>query len=326
MPKVLMRPKSTTHLTLRYFHEHRNEVLIFRNIGGLGDILMHRMIFEDLKSMNPEMKIIFACPYQFHDAIKDHPFIDEVIDSRNLNIHDFNLAYNTTNCCSRYEMGIAPLADKHRSDIWANHCGVELAHHNMHISLSETELAWGREQIEKIQTSDGPKVLFCPLSAMSSKNLMAGQIIDTVKELRKLNCFVYSSHFHPIEEFDKINVPVLYDLKIREWMSIIMAADYVLSVDTSTFHFAGGMGKPVTGVFTWADGYVYGKYYPTATIVQFHRNTHSEWTCGPCYAWPECPLTDAGLKPCLTKINAAMIMKGVKSMMNKHNLLTTSHK
>jgi len=320
MAKLLKRPAKIPQLNLRNFHEQRNEVIIYRNMGGLGDILMHRMIFEDFKNLNPEMKIIFACPYQFHDAVKDHPFIDKVIDSRHLDVHDFNLIYNTTNCCSRYEMSVAPLSDKHRSDIWANYCGVELKNHNMHICLSEEEMAYGRKKVEEIRMGDGPSVLFCVTSAMVSKNLLIGQIVDTVKELRKLGCFVYSSHLYPLQELTEINVPVLSGLKIREWMAVVMAADYVISVDTAAFHFAGGMGKPVTGIFTWADGYVYGQHFKTHEIVQFHRNTHPDWTCGPCYKWPECPFTDGPLKPCLTRINANMIMQGVKKMMTRFPL------
>jgi len=293
-------------------------------MGGLGDILMHRMMFEDFKNMNPEMELIFACPYQFHDAVKDHPFIDKVIDSRHLDVHDFNMVYNTTNCCSRYEMGMAPLADKHRSDIWANHCGVELKNHNMHLSFSDEELEEGLKLVESVRNQAGPRVLFCTKSAMQSKNLIEGQIVDTVRALKDLGCFVYSTHIYPIDELDAIGVPVLHNLKIRQWMTAIMAADYVISVDSAVFHFAGGVGKPVTGIFTWADGQIYGKHYPTKTIVQFHRDTHPEWKCGPCYAWPECPFTSGALKPCLTRLNANMIMKGVKEMMTKYPL--TGHK
>ncbi len=320
MPR-LIRPKRVKQtMTLRMFHERRNKVLILRGIGGLGDILMHRMVFEDFKKANPEMKIVFACPTQFFDAVKDHPYVDEVVNAKKVNTEDYMLSYNTTNCCSRYEMGIAPFADKNRSDIWANHCGVKLENHNMHIQLSKEELEFGKVELAKIADGTKPTVAVCPISAMRSKNLLDHQLIGTVKGLREMGLFVYSTHPKPIKTLQKIDVPTICGLTIRQWMGLLMATDYVVSVDTAAFHFAGGMNRPVVGIFTWADGYVYGKHYPTKTIVQLHRNTHPDWKCGPCYKWPECPFTTKPEKPCLTKLTVEMILEGVKTMLNKHKI------
>ena len=36
------------NISLKQFHERKNNVLIHRVCGGLGDILMHRMLFEDM--------------------------------------------------------------------------------------------------------------------------------------------------------------------------------------------------------------------------------------------------------------------------------------
>ena len=298
---------------LHEFHTKRNQVLIYRNIGGLGDMLMHRMVFEDFKKLNPEMDIIFACPPRYFDAVKDHPYIDKLEDSSTVNSQDYVVSYNTTSCCSRYETAVAPLADKHRSDIWAGHCGVELQNHNMHIKLSQEELDYGATEIAKL--TDQTSVALCPVSAMPSKNLLDHQIEIAVNHLRKKGLFVFSLHTEPIKSLAKLNVPVLCNRKIREWMGILSATDYVVSVDTAAFHYAGGTGKPVVGIFTWADGYVYGQFYDTKTIVQLHRNTHPDWKCGPCYKWPDCPFTTKPEKPCLTKITAQMIENGIDSML-----------
>lgn len=315
MPQLKRPVRVKPSISLRDFYNRRNKVLIQRNIGGLGDILMHRMVFEDFKNINPEMEIVFAVLPQYFDAVKDHPYIDQIVDATKVEISEYNISYNTSNCCYRYEMSIAPNADKHRSDIWAAHCGVELKNHNMHIRLSDEEMSFGRNKLTEY--TKGNVAILAPLSAMPSKNLLKYHLATAVKELKRQGFFILGLHNHPISDLDELGVPVLTGLNTREWMSIIANSDCTISADSAAFHCAGGMGKPVVGIYTWACGYTYGQWYPTATIVQLHRKTHPEWKCGPCYLWPDCPFTTKPEKPCLTKITAEMIVKGIETMLNK---------
>jgi hypothetical protein len=97
-------------LNLRDFYAKRNKILIVRSVGGLGDIFMHRMIFEDFKRIMPDAEIHFACPKIYHDALIDHPFIDKVLDSATVDKSDYIISYNTTTACGRYEMKMAPFS------------------------------------------------------------------------------------------------------------------------------------------------------------------------------------------------------------------------
>lgn len=291
-------------------------MLIVRAVGGLGDIFMHRMMFEDFKRLSPEIELTFACPKAYHEAVSDHPFLDHVIDCHPIDKHDYMVSYNTTTACGRYEMRIAPLADKHRSDIWANHCGVDLKNHDMHIKLSEEEKSEGRALIEKFRNRSGPTVAICPISAMKIKDLLPHQLNGLISGLIDRGLAPFGLHTHPVLEFLQMDEPCLSGLKIRQWMSVINQADYVVSVDTAAFHCAGGMGKPLTGIFTFADGMVYGKYFDFF-LVQKHRNTDPEWTCGPCYNWGQCPKTKDTLKPCLTDLTSCNILEQVDRMLAK---------
>ncbi len=320
MLKFAKKKLESNKITLRKFYEQRNKILIVREVGGLGDILMHRMMFEDFKLLLPDAKVVFACSQQYFQAVDDHPFIDELVDCSTTNPKDYMISYNTSTACGRYEMKMAPFADLHRSDIWANHCGVQLTRHNMHVNLHPSYVDYGHYQLKRVKNQDGPNVLLCPVSAMVNKNLLPHQIEGVVKELRNKGCFVYAVHRTPIAELTKLNVPVIHGTSIKEWMGVINSADYVVSVDTSSFHFAGGIGKPLVGIFTFADGLVYGKYYPTATIVQKHRQRDPLWICGPCYNWSVCPKTNSPLKPCLTELTADMIMEGVNKMFTAYPL------
>lgn len=311
----LINLKKPKKWSVKEFLLKRKEVLIFRGMGGLGDLLMHRMMFEDFKLINPDIRLVCACPPQYKDALIDHPFLDEVRNCKETFLDDYLIWFNTTHACGRYEISKAPFADKHRSDIWAEHCGVKLTKHNMHINLTDEEKKRGIEYIEKIRINNGPSVVLCPKSAMASKNLLPNQIKDLTKAVLDMNYFIFGLHHSPIKELNDLKIPCIYDVKIRDWMSIIWAADYVISVDTSAFHFAGGIGKPLTGIFTWADGKVYGKYFDFF-LVQKHRD-NGDWGCGPCYNYGICPLTKNQIKPCLTNITSEMIINSVIKMFIK---------
>jgi len=297
---------------LREYYEKRNSILIIRGNGGLGDILVHRMLFEDFKRVMPDAKMCFACPASFHQAVVDHPYIDELLDSATVEAGKYVQAYNTSNACARYELAVAPLSGMNRSDIWANHCGINLTNHEMHITLEKEIKELAKEEVEAHRDSHGSAVLFTPISAMLNKNLVRKQIVEVVNALRSKGLYVYSSHTTSIPVLQDMGVPVLKG-NIRQWMGYVDAADYVISVDTATIHMAGGIKKPLTGIFSFTDGKVYMKYYPTAELVQKHRD--DGWDCGPCYNWPTCKKTKANPKPCLTEITVEMIMKGVNKML-----------
>ena len=313
MVKIISAKPKPRQSTFREIYEKRKKVLIKRDLGGLGDILMHRMLFEDFKMLIPDLEITFACPQIYHQAVIDHPFIDIVADCKAVNEENYALHYVTSSVCARYELRTAPHGDKSRPDIWAEHCGVNLTRHNMHIRLTEQERAWGKSKL----TSDKPVVLISPISAMLSKNLAPEQINPVIAELTRRGYYVLLLHNTPVN----MDAPCLYGMNIRNWMSVIDAADYIISVDTATFHCAGGMGKPVVGVYGWADSHLYGRYYPTAVLVQKHRDYTPGWTCGPCYDYGKCPMCPSQTirKPCITGISHEDILKGFNKLVAKYS-------
>jgi ADP-heptose:LPS heptosyltransferase len=301
------------------FFENRNKVLVQRSYGGLGDILMHRMIFEDFKKLVPEVELHFACPKHYHEVVADHPFVDCLVDSNTVNPNDYMVHYNTTKVCVQYETRIAPFADKHRSDIWANHCGLNLTNHEMHIRLTEEEKAEGKRIIEKHRDRPGPSVIIAPISSMLNKNMLDEQVLGLVDYLRARGFFPVGIHQCPLELFFKNNIPLISDLKLRQWLGVMNQVDYTVSVDTAHFHAAGGMKRPVVGIFTYVDGLVYSRYYPTAIVAQLHRCTHPNWTCGPCYNFRMCPKTNDSPKPCITELTLEMILEKVELMLGGHH-------
>ena len=311
--------KIVSTLSLDNYYNNRNKILIIRNIGGLGDILMHRMIFEDFKNIMPDAEIHFCCPKYYHDAVKDHPFIDKIFDYKELCKSDYIISYNTTTACGRTEMRHAPLPGPHRSDIWAEHCGVTLSKHNMHINISNSEKIEGNRLLKENCDREGPNVVICPVSAMQNKNLLEHQLVGLVDGLRERGLCALCLHNTPINICYKNNIPLIVESRIRAWMAVLNQADYVVSVDTSAFHCAGGMGKPLVGIFTFTNSTTYGKYYPNLELVQ-----------GPCpighqgcYAWGNCPCKkdkSNNLVPCCNDISVDSMLLAFDRLKNREKV------
>jgi ADP-heptose:LPS heptosyltransferase len=303
----------TKKLSLKDFYKKRNKILLWHDKGGLGDVLMQRMMFRDFKNIIPDAELIFACLPEYMDAAKDHPCISKVIDSRTVNLEDYSITYNTcVSIADRYENINAPFCDQHRSDIWAKYCGIELQNHEMDFVLCEKEIKKARKNLEFLTEKKGPLVLFAPVSKMAVKSLLDWQIKEVIACVNEIKP---DSEIIGIHNKNIPGIKGVYNASIEEWMYYIAAADYVISVDTATFHMAGGLKKPLVGIFTFADGKAYGKHFDFV-LVQKHRD-NGNWECGPCFKFASCPKCNKALKPCLTELSKEELRQGIFEMFEK---------
>jgi hypothetical protein len=149
-------------ISLKQHAERRNNILIKRRCGGFGDILMQRMIFEDAKSQYPDLDFTLACPYGYMEMAKNHPFM-QVEDINSIDESNYGVKYDITTACRVHESKYAN-NKIHRSDIWANHFGLHLSNHNMHLKPLESHLTACKRQIEEINPSKKPTVLIAAKS------------------------------------------------------------------------------------------------------------------------------------------------------------------
>lgn len=276
------------------------------------------------------MHLTFACYPEYHELVKSHPYLDDVIDSKAINKDEFGISYDISKCCILYESAKSPQVDMPRVDIWAKHCGIEMLDHDMQVPFIDNDylinaqlaLKQLRQMSFSLYNKNGPSVLLAPHAYELVRSLLPEQIQALVSMLRKKGLFVYALHKNEDSLLTSLNVPVVVGGNFSEWMAYIHAADYVVSVDTSTFHYAGGIGKPLTGIFTSVDGKLRGKYY-NFVLVQKHRDDGS-WPCGPCYAHsrctnPRCKNPDEyfDTKPCLTELTIKEMEEGVDKMLSK---------
>ena len=304
-------PETPKDFGPREFHARRNTILVLRPTGGAGDILMHRMMFEGLRSVHPDFSLHFACPAQYHDLVKGHPFVDEVVDSAAVSPREYVAAYDTGSACMRYERQHWPDPQKNRADIWAEHCGVTLTKHEGYLTIPEEDVRQGEETLRKT-CGNRPSVLLCPTAAMEVRSIMPQHVRMLTAIARESGCEVVGCHTEVIKTLD---APTVTGLSVKEWMGLVAAADYVMTADTSHFHLAGLLSRPTLGVFAMTNGKVYGKYYRNQVIVQKHRDD-GDWLCGPCYDWTRCHKGWSVPMPCMSLVTERMLREGWQRLLD----------
>lgn len=309
MPTLFNFKKIHKDISVSKYQEIKNKVLVFRNIGGYGDILAMRMIFEDIKKQYPDFLFDWAVPHGYFAAAKGHPFVNKILHCGDYDENEYLAVYNLTHTCVKYEWGKGKLIDKNRADIWANSMGAHLNSHNMWLPSYNQH----KEKIVKDLRNigwDGEKklVLFAPRSAMSQKNLTVEQC-TFIKNMTK-DAFLFILHTVPILEIDHLKIPTISNYKLEESMACTEIADFVISTDTGHMHCAAGYKKPTLAIFCYTDGKIIAKYYETVKTVQRHHLDEPDY-CGPCNNYNRCTRDiHSKIKPCLTDVTNDMIQDG----------------
>lgn len=314
--------KKNKPLSIKQFFERRNKVLIKRRVGGFGDVLMQRMMFEDFSSTG--LDVYYTCPEPFIEMARDHEYLaEEPIELSRVNEEDFGVVYDISTICAITESRKLEKNKDHRSDIWARYCGVELTKHEMHLKIDQESFNFCKETIKKINVENKPVVLLCTKASDNlmgeAKGLTEQQTIDIVDYVRKKNLFPITTDEKEQKIYNLLNVPQFTPITSKTWLALVYSSDLVISVDTATFHMAGGLKKPLVGIFSVTDGKVYGKYYDFV-LVQKHRD-NGDWSCGPCFAFSHCIKDRVNKKkPCITELREREINKGIDEAIERWKL------
>lgn len=301
-------------IPLKDFYEKKDTVLFTRKSGGFGDILMMRMMFEDIKKQYPDLTIHWAIPGGYLD-LGDHPYVDKILDIFETDPESYPYYLDLSDACIKYEWKHAKECDKHRSDIWAEHCGVELTNHNMFLTIKEESRVKAKERLaQKKEFPDAKTILLAPYSAQSVKNLTIDQTVFIYNYLKNkgINCIVLHNRGE-MELFQK-KIPFILDLSLSETMAAIDMTEAVIGTDTGTIHASAGLNKPTLAVFSYVDGNVYCKYYKDCIILQKTGKGTDLPDC-PCWNYPQCHVTKNATKPCVTNINNSDLEKKIDELL-----------
>lgn len=318
--KLIIRKKPEPQISLKQHQNRKNKVLIQRLTGGFGDAFMVRMLFEDLHRCYPELDFYYACPPKFLPAMDNHPFVKTICFSK-LNPYEYGIVFDITTPCCIHESKHCINNTLHRSDIWAKSLGVELKKHEMHFEVNCYEKTLVSQKIAKHNIHKLPVALISISSTDDnfgkSKSLTPELVYSLVQNLKMQEFFVVSIHDDKNLILSELDVLQFINITMEEWIALVDSVDLVASIDSATFHLAGGLKKPLMGIFTFVDGMIYGKYFDFVLVQKHHKN--GDWECGPCYNLFACKKCDTFPKPCLTELKNTDIKKGILACKEKWN-------
>jgi len=116
-------------------------LLVTRQYGGLGDILMQTMVWGNLRRQFPSSRITYALPMQFHPLLEGNPHIDVVASLNVVGRQRFDHSADISKVCGEVENATRPCIT-HRADIWGQHLGVVMDTHELTYTTFPHETAW----------------------------------------------------------------------------------------------------------------------------------------------------------------------------------------
>ena len=247
-------------------------ILVKRQHGGLGDILMTGPALEALKLKYPDKEIHYAIPTEYHNLMRNLPFIDRLIDVHSpINYKRYYLIMDITHCDSRYECARVSQkkpVQKSRVEIYAEALGVRdlLVSHTPRYNPTPEEIKWAEVFIKSQPIDKNKPIVGIQLeSAEEYRNYPRNKFNKLISLLEKdFNILCFGS------EASRIDHPSVIDLcgfPIRKWAALMTQCNVFITVDTGPLHVAAALKINTVALFGPIDYKARCKGYETVTAL-----------------------------------------------------------
>lgn len=291
-------------------------ILVTRQTGGIGDILMITPTVRAIKQANPNSPLIFCTTDMYgggkgalFDILKYNPWIDKVVTNSELSDYTFKRIYNFG---TGQEIEKELSGDKrNRIDIFAELAGIELTDKSTVYTLREAEKEWSERWIKKNINPDRKFLIGVQIHSTATKRNWPEEKIRLLT-LTILNTWQDSSvllFYEGLVSTDKFSYPNVHNLigmPIRWVAALLNECQVVVVPDSGLLHLAGALNKKIIGLFGSIPPELRISHYKNATSI------YLEWPCSPC--WYERCLHHHG---CMENISVDMVMEKLEEVLNR---------
>lgn len=289
---------------------------INRRLGGWGDVHAILTLVDSYKYTFPEHELHFGCPTELMPLAKNYPTIDTLLPSHIMASikQDYDLYYDVTNPCVKYESSIQPKVDKSRLEIWARHielpyCKINFKNYTNLLDIEETY-----KLVPKFWDS---KFVVGIITRAHDLSRMYNNWERT--RLRLLEQFGNDIRFIVMrggrrgnewsDFFWRDESVVVVNQRIKTTLALLNRCKLVVGGDTGPMHSASIFGIPSIWLFGPTDGKIRTKEYMKAEVIQ----KRSYCSAMPCWYLP-CVKAGTGWESyCMEMITPQDIVRAVET-------------
>jgi ADP-heptose:LPS heptosyltransferase len=258
-------------------------ILVSRQTGGIGDILMLTPTIRAIKKAHPGTPLIVCTTSGYlngvlFEILKHNPWIDKVISVNELFDYKFKKVYNFG---TGKEMEIESKTGKNRIDIFAELAGVNLVDKQTVYAITNEEKKWVRTWLKEKIPNERKCIIGIQVHTTTNKRdwgaekslLLAFQIVNTWKDTSVLLFYEGNGSERPP---DYPNIHCVVGFPIRTVAALINECSCFVAPDSGLLHLAGALNVNLVGVF--------GSIEPDSRI-NYYQNAKSVclyYPCAPC--------------------------------------------
>jgi len=288
-------------------------ILVSRNLGGIGDMLMITPSIHQIKRENPD-KLIIVCTTERYgrgalfEILANNPDIDRTITVNELSNYEFEKVYNFG---TGKEVEIETTnPGSHRIDIFAELAGLTLEDKKPVYAVTPQEKAWAKKWIQKNVSFKRQRLIGIQVGATTARRTWPAekQWLLTFKLLNKYpdSTILFFSEGSPPETEIYPNIISLGNMHLRQVVALLNECEVVVCPDSGLLHIAGALGKKTVALFGPNPPRTRILYYPNAVGVWI------AYPCSPC--WYERCFNEFR---CMTGIPVEMVMEKVEELLRE---------
>lgn len=289
--------------------KNKKHILVWRNTGGIGDILMQSIIATELKRIQPNSHIVYQVPENYLAIPKHNPCVDEVQVVETPFVEDgFDKTIKLSQPCpaSVYESRRGPDITKDRIDLFLEAAGIKAKDKSLNYQVKPEERKWTEEFLKGRKALDKIKIGFELRSIEKRRDWIRWKELAKLihKSIKNSKVFIFD-HDAKMAWKDKKVINVC-GFPIEDVAAIIEQLDLIIGPDTGLLHLAGAVGTKILGLFG-----------PTNPIMRLNTYKGADWIwlvkkfkCMPCWYSFDC-----GNAKCLNAITPHMVLKKIKKML-----------
>jgi GT2 family glycosyltransferase len=300
--------------------------LVYRSLGGIGDIIMTTPILEAAYRKFPGFKITYSCPNEFLPLVENNPFVDNIVSfNDSMTKEDWDVVSDLTSDCIKYEIDKQPNVDINRSEIFSSKCGLGLNDlPSPKIFLTEQEILDAKEELADIKDNIKFGLILKSNATVRTWpyfDQLRGQLLSEYPNSVTLEfCKSQPAGWNPPSDRTR----GVFGSTLRKVAALLNECDVVVSPDTGLAHISSALRVPTVWIFTHIDGEIRTRGYDNIWIVQETPENCPKgqpcWYEIPCSRSPQNQKEIATVPPCAEAIPSEKVLEAVSAAIQQPNL------